>query len=507
MKHLLKTCPLSILPVVTLLFILNSCGNSPITVSEANPHYFSYKDKTMVLITSDHHYGAVIDKDFDYEKFLNYLAQNGMNLTRIYPGGMFETPDKYITGNPLGPLPGRQLLPWAKTDQPGANPLLAEAGQPSFKFDLDKWNPEYFDRLKAFVEFARKKDIIVEVPFFNGMYNICWPLMAMYRDNNIQNVGNYKAEECGIFTTNDARNQDVIKYQTAYIKKITAELDGFDNVIFDICDEPSLQGLPDGSVLSLPDSLVGPWINIMKEAFLEAEKSLPKKHLLGQTIKNLSPDFSGQSWNQWLPTEYVKPSVSALNENYQNNKPLVNVESNYFGCSLSKNPYTAEAVRLEGWWYMLGGGAGCINLNGEYHRQQETGGEITQKQIVPQKKVLIEFMNSLDLNGLSRFTNFSGTPDSAFCLALAEPGKQYAFYLFHATFEDSWGAHFISNPGNYQDTLILNEIPAGNYLKEWIDPASGKIINSEKTVWNGGNLTLKTLPYSVDIAFRMKTEK
>jgi hypothetical protein len=245
----------------------------------------------------------------------------------------------------------------------------------------------------------------------------------------------------------------------------------------------------------------------MKDAFLEAEKSLPKKHLLGQTIKNLSPDFSGQSWNQWLPTEYVKPSLSALNENYQNNKPLVNVESNYFGCSLSKNPYTADAVRLEGWWYMLSGGAGCINLNEEYHRGQETGGEITQKQIVPQRKALIEFMNSLDLNGLSRFTNFSGTPGSAFCNALAVPGKQYALYLFHATFEDSWGAHFMSSPGNYRDSLTLNEIPAGIYLKEWIDPASGKTISSETLNWKGGNLPVTTPPYSVDIALRMKTSE
>jgi hypothetical protein len=504
MKHLLKIHPHSFLPKLTILFILNSCVNSPVKVSESNPHYFSYKNKTVVLITSDHHYGAVIDKDFDYGKFLDYLAANGMNLTRIYPGGMFETPDKYITGNPLGPLPGRQLLPWAKSDQPGANPLLAESGKPSFKYDLEKWNPEYFDRLKAFVEYARKKDIIVEVPFFNGMYNVCWPLMAMYRDNNIQKVGNYDVAACGLFTTNDARNQDVIKYQAAYVKKITTELNGFDNVIFDICDEPSLQGLPDGSVLSLPDSAVSPWINLMKDAFLEAEKELSNKHLLGQTIKNLSPDFSGQSWNQWLPTEYVKPSVNALSENYGNNKPLVNVESNYFGCSLSKNPYTADAVRLEGWWYMLSGGAGCINLNGEYFRGQETGGEITQKQIAPQKKVLIKFMNSLDLNGLSRFTNFSGTPDSAFCNALAEPGKQYALYLFHGSFESGWGAHFMTSLGNYRDTLILNEIPAGMYVMEWIDPVSGKTISSETHNWKGGNMDLTTPPYSVDIAFRMK---
>src|SRR4030042_434957 len=263
-----------------------------VIVCPDNNHYFYYKGKPLVLITSDHHYGAVIDRDFDYVKYLEYLERNGMNLTRIYPGAMFELPDKYLYGNPLGPRPGRQLLPWAKSDQPGANPLLAEPGQPSYKYDLDKWNKEYFERLNDFVEFAKKTDIIVEFIFFNGMYNDCWPLMAMYHGNNIQNIGRYEDTECGLFTSADVRNSDVMEYQKAYIKKITTELNEYDNLIYDICDEPYLQGLPGGGLIFLPDSQVKPWIDEMKEAFLQTEETLPKKHMLGQTVKNLSPDCS-----------------------------------------------------------------------------------------------------------------------------------------------------------------------------------------------------------------------
>jgi hypothetical protein len=135
----------------------------PVKVYPANPHYFMYEGKPLVLITSDHHYGAVIDKDFDFAQFLDYLASHGMNLTRIYPGGMFEAPDKYLPGNPLGPKPGRHILPWAKSKQTGANPALAKSGEPSYKFDLDQWNPAYFARLRTFVELARQKNIVVEV--------------------------------------------------------------------------------------------------------------------------------------------------------------------------------------------------------------------------------------------------------------------------------------------------------------------------------------------------------
>lgn len=482
------------------------CWADPVKVWHSNPHYFFYKEKPLVLITSDQHYGAVIDLDFDFAKYLDFLSAQGMNLTRIYPGGMFEPPDKYLPGNPLGPRPGRQILPWAKTSQTGANPALAEPCQPSYRFDLDSWNPTYFSRLRAFVEMALRKDIIVEVAFFNGMYADCWPLMAMYHGNNIQNIGQYEVNDCGLFTTLDSRNEGVVRYQKAYIAKIATELNGYDNVIFDLCDEPSLVGRLDGSIITLPDSRVGPWLQAMKEAFLKAEEPLPKKHILGQTVQNLSPDFSRAYWCDWLPTEYVGPAGKAIDKDYGVNKPLVDVESDYFGYGLAK-PYTVEDVRVEGWWFMLGGGAGFINLNGEYRRGQEAGGYDTQTKIVPQKKILLDFMNSLNLAGLSRFTDFEGVPSDAFASAVAEQGKQYALYLFHGTNDGKWGAHFIAKTGTYHDTITLKAVPAGTYRLEWVDPSTGSIIVTDMINWNGGNLKVTTPVYSIDVAFRIRATR
>jgi hypothetical protein len=488
------------------MFII-ACTQGPVRVYQANPHYFSYKGHPIILITSDHHYGAVIDQDFDYAKYLKFLADNGMNLTRIYPGGMFEPPDKYQKGNPLGPLPGRQLLPWARSAETGANPLLAAPGKPSYKYDLNTWNPGYFDRLKAFVGLAREKDIIVEIPFFNGMYADCWPLMAMYHGNNIQNVGQFEAPDCGLFTTMDERNKEVTKYQKAYIQKIVKELNGFDNVIYDICDEPSLQGLADGSIIVHPDSIIVPWIIEMKDAFLQAEKSLPHKHLLGQTVQNLSPDLSEEAWCEWLPCEYVKPAENALNLDYKANKPIVNVESNYFGSGLTNNPYTADAVRIEGWWFILGGGAGTINLNGEYYRENESGHLITSSQIAPQRNILKEFMAGLDLPGLTKFTGISGIPEGAFCNGLADIGKQYALYIFHGTYDHEWGANFLPKSGNYTDTLTLDGVPGGVYFVQWYNPVSGVVMSSEKQNFKGGNFKVITPPYPLDIALKISNHK
>jgi hypothetical protein len=242
----------------------------------------------------------------------------------------------------------------------------------------------------------------------------------------------------------------------------------------------------------------------MQKSFAEAEASLPKKHILGQTIQSYSPDLSDEVWCKWLPAEYVKLAQDALTINYADNKPMVIVESNYYGLSLTRNPYNTDAVRVEGWWFMLSGGAGDINLNGEYYRGNETGSADTKTIIVPQKKILKDFIYTLDFVKMTPFTDYKTTATGVITRAIAEKGKQYAIYTFHGFYEDEWGAHFMTESGNYQDTLILNSIPSGEYTVEWIDPATGKILRSEQYEAAEESINLITPHYSIDIALRMR---
>jgi len=491
---------------LAVLAAASAAAADPVAVWSRNPRYFARDGRPLVLVTTDHHYGAVVDLDFDFVRFLDALAAQGLNLTRIYPGAMFEAPDKYVPGNPLGPRPGRQILPWARSSVPGAHSLLAAPGGVSFRFDLDRWNPAYFERLRAFVGHAQRRGIVVEVAFFNGMYADSWPLMAFHHRNNVQGVGRYEAAECGLFTTRDPRNEGVLGYQQAYVAKIARELNAFDNVIYDLCDEPSLVGRPDGSIVVQEDAAVVPWLHALRDAFLEAERPLPKKHVLGQTVQNLSPDLSAEPWCDWLPAEYVRPAARALERDYAARKPIVDVESNYYGTSLVKSAYTADAVRLEGWWFLLGGGAGVIHLNGELHRGQEEGGADTRERIAPQRRVLREFVEGLDLAGLARFDGVADVPAGAIARALAEAGRQYAVYLFHGREEEEWGAHFVANPGSYRDGFTLRGVPAGRYRLQWVEPSSGRVVAPSSLAWTGGDLAVRTPPYSLDVALRMKRE-
>ena len=46
----------------------------PLSLHPDNPHYFLFRDKPTILITSAEHYGAVLNPDFDYIKYLDELA-------------------------------------------------------------------------------------------------------------------------------------------------------------------------------------------------------------------------------------------------------------------------------------------------------------------------------------------------------------------------------------------------------------------------------------------------
>ena len=58
-------------------------------------------------------------------------------------------------------------------------------------------------------------------------------------------------------------------------------------------------------------------------------------------------------------------------------------------------------------------------------------------------------------------------------------------------------------PGDYREELVV-KFPAGRYHAEWIDPETGSVLSSEELIPEGGNRTLKTPAYRIDIALKIK---
>src|SRR5687767_432428 len=130
----------SFLPAFSVLFLTGIAAlsaaenNKRLRLHPSNPHYFLFRGKPTVLITSGEHYGAVLNLDFDYVKYFDTLQKDGLNLTRTFTGAYVEPEGAFkITKNTLAPEPNRFVGPWARSDQPG----YPNGGN---KFDLTKWD-------------------------------------------------------------------------------------------------------------------------------------------------------------------------------------------------------------------------------------------------------------------------------------------------------------------------------------------------------------------------------
>jgi hypothetical protein len=484
--------------LLILLFLVTGCkrsivqNNLPIGLHPENPHYFNYRGEPLFLITSDQHYGAVINLDFDYVTFLDTLAAYGMNFTRIYPGGYIEKDGEYMQDNVLGARNGRQILPWERSSVPGAHEVLG-----GFKFDLDRWNDAYFARLKDFLAKAEERNIIVDVAFFNGMYPDRWEYQALYHQNNIQGVGT-----CVFNMVQTLTDSALVSRHEAYVKKISSEINDFDNVILDICDEPFQDGCP--------PELYGPWISRLIDAILGAESTLPKKHIIMQTIDSHTRggpgDFSADSRVRALANEYTW-GIKNLDSEYIHEKPMVLIETCYYP------HYRADKIsasRVEAWEFLVGGGAAFMHLNGLYSSFNAGAAGTENRNILLQYKILKDFIGSFRFVSMRRDTALitGGIPDSTFIRAISEPGKQYAMYMHHSKYS-CWywepmqmGACYEVIPGNYREKPVLNIAP-GTYHAQWVDPATGNVIKTEHFSHDGGERSMETPVYHIDIVLKI----
>ena len=195
----------------------------PIQLHPDNPHYFLWRDRPTVLITSGEHYGAVLNLDFDQLTYLDTLASYQFNLTRTFSGIYCEPPGAFnIRDNTLAPAPGQLICPWARSDEPG----YAGGGN---KFDLDRWDVGYIERLRGFLAAASERGIVVELVLFCPFYREeMWALSPMNGANNVNGVGAVRRNQ--VYTLED---EALTAVQEAMTRKLVEVVQEFDNLYFE----------------------------------------------------------------------------------------------------------------------------------------------------------------------------------------------------------------------------------------------------------------------------------
>ena len=442
-------------------------GAGPIALNAVNPHYFSFRGKPTVLITSGEHYGAVINLDFDYKVYLRTLAKDRLNLTRTFSGSYRESPQSCnIRENTLAPKPGRFIAPWPRTDTPGAADGLG-------KFDLRRWNDAYFRRLRDFVREAGARGIVVELTLFCPYYgDEMWNLSPLNSRNNVNGIGDLQRAEA--YNLRDAKLQQA---QDDMARKIVAELRAFDNVMFEICNEPYTNNV-----------VTAEWERPMAGVIAEAESAGGPRHLITRNVANGSKKIPDPD-----------PHVSVFNFHYS--RPPESVALNRdlarpIGCNETGFDGQANAVyRVQGWEFLLAGGALYNNLDYSfapgredgsyaYPQQQPGGGSAALR---AQLRVLRDFMNSLDFVRMAPAHSVlrSGAPDGASVQILAAPGKEYAIYLHHGSERNGRRPKYAVDPAPRTPELTI-DLPAGKYRAEWVDTKDGRMAKREEFAHPGG---------------------
>jgi hypothetical protein len=224
----------------------------PLTVSATNPRYFTAAagdsaGEAAVYLTGSHIWNNLHDgmgpgtgcaetpERLDYDAYLDFLVDHGHNFIRLWRWEQFKSQaaagDFHLCMTPQ---------PWMRTG-PGA----ATDGRP--RFDLDRFDEAFFERLRGRVAAAGDRGIYVAVMFFDG-----WALHLspapdhveghpFHAANNVNGVGIGSIVDYQVLPL-DPRVQQL---QEAYIRKVVDTLHDLPNLLWEVANESSGGGQVD----------------------------------------------------------------------------------------------------------------------------------------------------------------------------------------------------------------------------------------------------------------------
>src|SRR6516164_8984462 len=192
----------------------------PLRASE-NPNYFEDAGGAPLILCGSHTWNTLQDwgtngsiQPLDFDAFVSFLKAHGHNFTLLWYTELptfrgLPSTAKALPDFTVGPHPWMRTGPGKATDG-------------GLKFDLTKFNQEYFDRLRARVKALYRAGIYVGVYLFTGE----WQLRFRHRSdgypfsgpNNVNGVDdNYRggAPETGIASVTMTAPNTITDFQDA----------------------------------------------------------------------------------------------------------------------------------------------------------------------------------------------------------------------------------------------------------------------------------------------------
>lgn len=457
-----------------LLLSALTAAAEPLRMHPDNPHYFLFRGKATVLITSGEHYGAVLNREFDFRKYLDTLAADNLNLTRVFTGLYREVPGESfgIARNTLAPEEKDFVQPFRRTGPQ--------------KYDLSQWNEEYFRRWRDFVSYAGQRHVVVEVTLFTTYYNDKhWNMSPLNAANNEQGIGKVKSDE--VLTIKEPA---LVEVQERFVRKLVTELKDFDNVYYEACNEPYFHGVTEE------------WQRRIARTVADTEANWPGRHLISRNIANGAEEISNADPVVSIFNFHYARPPGAVAMNYKLNKPIGMNETGFDGTSDA--PY-----RIQAWDFLLAGGALYNNLDYSFTTEHENGTFAypgTQPgggsaRLRRQLKTLRQFMDGLPVTAMrpDEMLLKGGFPTEMSARALSDGKNVWAVYIHGGRVLEGYSPQYTVYSKKSTATVRF-ELPAGNYEVQWCHPRDSSIHQPESFRHGGGIGTLQTPEYSEDIA-------
>ena len=207
-------------------------ATGPLRVHPTNPRYFTDGSGRAIFLTGSHTWANFQDigieplPRFDWPGYLDMMVKHNHNFMRFWhwmQAAYAPWTDEKMLVDPL---------PYLRT-----GPGTALDGLP--KFDLTKFNPAYFDRMRSRLIEARDRGIYAAVQLFQGFSvdrgGPCkpWPAHPYNAQNNINSFNGEKESTGSV----DLDRTGVRDMQAAYMRKIIDTVNDLDNVLYEVINE------------------------------------------------------------------------------------------------------------------------------------------------------------------------------------------------------------------------------------------------------------------------------
>lgn len=411
--------------------ITPEAGGATLRIHPTNPRYFTDGTGRAIYLTGSHTWANLVDigpsdppPRFDFDAYLDWMHRLNHNFIRMWT---WEPVTWNTKANQENKLHTAAPQSWART-----GPGKALDGKP--KFNLEKFNPAYFDRLRSRVEAAGNRGIYVSIMLFEGwamQFSAgAWQGHPFHPDNNVNGIDgdiNKDGKGLEIYTL---ANKTVTSLQEAYVRKVIDTVNDLDTVLYEISNE------------NHPESTQ--WQYHIIRYIKQYEKDKPKQHPVGMTFQ-----YRGGK-NQTLfesPADWISPNPEG---GYRDDPP----ETEGRKVILNDTDHLWGIGGNQAWvWKSFTRGYNPLFMD-------PYDGEVLGQRLDPRwdpiRKSLgytLMYANKMNLASMQPHNDLASTK---YCLA--NPGVQYLVY----------------NSDADTPSITVN-LAAGTYDYEWFNPNSGKI--------------------------------